>query len=141
MWYNISMKILILVLALMIAGCSAPSDKAQIKDFMLSDNTSENVYSTGVERYTCGYFARDVVLNAREQGFEAYRVIITWEGCASHAIVLFKTDSGDIYVDATQGDWWVEIKDGRYYSWSMTDESFHSWWDMPIIDYFIDERL
>ena len=131
----------IFIAVLILTGCSGTSDRDRIKAFMLSDNTSDNAYTTGVERYTCGYFARDVVLNARKQGFDAYRVIITWEGCASHAIVLFKTDSGDIYVDATQGDWWVEIIDGRYYSWSMTDDSVHSWYDMPVLYYFIDERL
>src|SRR5574343_730499 len=131
----------ILIAILILTGCSVPSDRDRIKAFMLADNNSDNAYTTGVERYTCGYFARDVVLNAREQGFDAYRVIITWEGCASHAIVLFKTDSGDIYVDATQGDWWVEMRDGRYYSWSMTDENVHSHCDLPIQDYFIDERL
>ena len=128
----------ILTAILILTGCSGTSDRDRIKAFMLADNTSENTYTL---TYKCGSFARDVVLNAREQGFDTYRVIITWEGCESHAIVLFKTDSGDIYVDATQGDWWVEMRDGRYYSWSMTDEDFHSWYDMPIQDYFIDERL
>lgn len=154
------MKALLLIVALLLVqGCGiihaiepapdSPSEsytpllhRGQVAEFMLADNTSDNAYTTGMTRYTCGYFARDVVLNARAQGIEAYRVIITWEDSWSHAIVVFPTIfSGDVYVDATQGDWWVEMRDGRYYSWSMTDENFHSWYDMPIDNYFIDERL
>ena len=112
--------------------------RGDVMQFMLADDASEHPYTDG---YKCGKFARDVVENAREQGVEAYRVIVEFKESSSHAIVLFPTLTGDVYVDSTCGDWWVEIIDGQYYSWSMVDDNVHSWYNVSVSDYFVDERL
>lgn len=148
------MKYLLVILMILITGCSqtlAESEpdflcpgcdpqplesKEQIKEFMLWDKTNENEFVDWV--YMCGDFANDVVRNARANGIEAHRMIIEYTELRPHAIVVFYTTEGSVYVDATQGDWWVEIVGDRYYSWSMTNDSVRSWYDIQVKGYFIE---
>jgi len=115
-------------------------NRAQVEQFMLSDTTDQHPYT---EDYKCGSFAKDVVANATATGIEAYYVIIKWEDSyIVHAIVLFPTiEDGDVYVDATQADWWVnfELGEGNYYSYLMTDPSQRTFTDKTLEAYGIND--
>lgn len=97
-------------------------NKGQVEQFMLSDATDQHPYT---EDYKCGSFAEDVIANASAMGIEANYIIVKWEGSyIVHAIVMFPTiEDGDVYVDATSGDWWVDFSfgDNAYNSYLMTE--------------------
>ena len=115
-------------------------NKSQVKQFMLEDTTDKNPYT---DTYKCGNFADDVVANATANGIEADVIIVLWEGSYTpHAIVLFPTiDDGDVYVDATSGDWWVNFSlgEGEYNSYSMTSETQFGFKDKTVDMYGIRE--
>lgn len=112
-------------------------NRSQVEQFMLADTTNNNPYT---DTYKCGNFADDVVANAIANGIEANVIIVLWEGSYTpHAIVLFPTEEGDIYVDATSGDWWVNFKlgEGEYNSYSMTDATQFGFKDKTVAMYGI----
>jgi len=100
--------------------------REDVKAFILSDQTDKNEYIIG--EYVCRDYANDVVENAREQGFDAYRFSIhqVSDTNETHAIVLFKTSDGDIYVDVTQADNWVfiDFKTMQYEVYAMVNNKF-----------------
>jgi hypothetical protein len=115
-------------------------NRGQVEQFMLSDPTDQHPYT---EDYKCGSFAQDVVDNASAMGIEAYYIIVKWEDSyIVHAIVLFPTiEDGDVYVDATQADWWVnfELGEGNYYSYLMTDPSQRTFTDKTLEAYGVND--
>ena len=115
-------------------------NKSQVESFMLADTTSQNPYT---DTYKCGNFANDVVVNATAKGIQAKVIIVLWVGSyVPHAIVLFPTAEGDIYVDATSGDWWVDfgLGDYEYNSYSMTDSTQFGFKDKTVEMYGIKEN-
>jgi len=113
-------------------------NKSQVKQFMLSDATDQHPYT---DSYQCGSFARAVVHNASIRGLEAYVISLLLDGSSVlHAIVQFPTvDDGDIYVDATSGDWWVDFDmvPSRYCSYSMLNESQYGFYGKSIVFYSV----
>lgn len=115
-------------------------NKSQVEAFMLEDTTNQNPYT---DTYKCGNFANDVVVNATAKGIEAKVIVVLWVGnYTPHAIVLFPTAEGDIYVDATSGDWWVNfgLREGEYNSYSMTCSSCYGFKDKTVEMYGIKEK-
>jgi hypothetical protein len=81
-----------------------------------------------------------VIANAEANGIEAKMVILQLaSNPISHAIVMFPTSEGEIYVDATCGDWWVELiyGEGNYKSYSMTDPNIHWFYGETLTGYGI----
>jgi predicted transglutaminase-like cysteine proteinase len=122
----------ILVSSFVFASNDLPS-KDDVKAFILSDQTDKNEYIVG--EYVCRDFALDVVKNARSCGFTAYPFSIHQVSNTNetHAIVLFKTSDGDVYVDVTQADNWVYIDFNtmKYEVYSMRSNK-------PILKAYID---
>jgi hypothetical protein len=115
-------------------------NKSQVEQFMLADTTNQNPYT---DTYKCGNFANDVVVNATAKGIEAKVIIVLWVGSyVPHAIVVFPTAEGDIYVDATSGDWWVNfgLGDSEYNSYLMTDSTQFGFKDKTVAMYGIKDN-
>jgi hypothetical protein len=113
-------SILLVLVALAASSSFIFADSREdVKEFILNDQTDQNEYTTD---YVCIDFAQDVVKNARLKGFEAYPFYIHEVGKEfTHAIVLFKTSDGNVYVDVTQADNWVYIDPIEYKSCSIRD--------------------
>jgi predicted transglutaminase-like cysteine proteinase len=109
--------LLIVVLLVVVSAIVTPfvfandklPSKEDIKQFMLSDKTDRNTYVVG--EYVCRDYVADVIENAHKCGYEAHSIGIHMVGKSNdtHAIVMFETSDGDVYVDATQADDWVYI--------------------------------
>jgi hypothetical protein len=85
------------------------ADREEVKQFILSDQTDLHEYIVGV--YVCRDFVYDVIENASTVGIKAFRVTVHFigDGNITHAIAMFPTTKdGNIYVDVTQGDFWVD---------------------------------
>jgi hypothetical protein len=108
-------------------------NREEVKIFMLHDQTDKIPYTA---EFLCIQFADTVVNNARSIGITASSVIVTWANVRNnHAIVVFPTvEDGEVYVDATCGDWWVDMEygQGNYDSYSMTDDNWHWYYDMTL---------
>jgi hypothetical protein len=115
-------------------------NKSQVETFMLADTTSQLPYT---DTYKCGDFANDVVVNATAKGIEAKVIVVLWDDSyTTHAIVVFPTAEGDIYVDATSGDWWVNfgLGDSEYNSYLMTDSTQFGFKDKTVAMYGIKDN-
>ena len=116
-------------------------NKRQVEQFMLADTTDQHPYTS---TYQCGNYSADVVANASKLGIEAQVVIVVWKDHPiTHAIVLFPTvDDGDVYVDATAGDYWVDFKggEGNYNSYSMQSPVVYGFHNLTIYLYGITDE-
>lgn len=149
--------VLIILPILLIVGCKNPSDKpyfcsscqemfnetrygieecataqklqniSQVKEFMAWDRTDKKKYT---DDFMCGSFARNVIRNAEQNNINAGQVVLKLSGYDSvHIIVVFPTVyDGDVFVDATQGDWWVDslVVGNEYHSCSMYNSEKHT---------------
>ena len=97
-------------------------NKEQVYQFILADKTDE----VRQEGWNCAYYAAGVVNNASQFGIKAMIVHVTFEGCSSHAAVLFPTvEDGDVYMDSQTSDWYCFVGDN---SWTEVDmDSGWSW--------------
>jgi hypothetical protein len=85
---------------------------AQVKEFILSDNTSSKVYLNGI--YECRHFATDVNNNAEIAGLKCAFVILCFR-TYQHAVVAFETsDIGLIFIEP-QSDAAIYPKVGEWY--------------------------
>jgi hypothetical protein len=113
-------------------------NREQVKWFMLWDKTDLNTYTPD---FKCGQFARYVIASANAHGIEAKFVILQLDcNPIPHAIVMFPTvEDGEVFVDATCGDWWVEMNygEGNYKSYSMTNPDVHWFYGDTLLGYGI----
>jgi hypothetical protein len=113
-------------------------NREQVKWFMLYDKTDQNTYTPD---FKCGQFSRGVMSNAGANGIEVKFVILQLaSNPISHAIVMFPTiEDGEVFVDATCGDWWVEMNygEGNYKSYSMTNPDVHWFYGDTLLGYGI----
>jgi hypothetical protein len=69
----------------------------EVLAFLDSDHTEDNTYSSP---YSSAYRARDLAINAHQQGFKVWMAIVLVKGGRSIDIDVFETSEGLIYVDS-----------------------------------------
>jgi hypothetical protein len=116
-------------------------NRSQVEQFLLSDNTSDHPYT---DDYKCWNFARDVIANASKSGIETHYITVMWDtSTLTHAIVMFPTiDNGDVYVDSTMGDWWVNFNTGvgNYSEYSMLNPQQYGFVNMTLVMYTYEDN-
>jgi len=90
----------------------------EAKDFILNDNTSDNIDEYDEIFYNCVHFSKDVNDNAEKQGLICGYVVVNIQNDFPHAVVAFNTtDKGIVFfepqtdeeVDLTKGsDYWTQ---------------------------------
>lgn len=115
-------------------------DKMQVEQFMLSDTTDQHPYTAD---YRCGSFTADVIANASELGIEAHYIILKWDDSPTlHSIIRFPTiENGDVFVDATSGDWLVDysFNSSSFNSFLMTNTSHYGFYNATVSMYGIKD--
>ncbi len=106
-------------------------DRNEAQTFMEYDQTDKIPYSEG---FKCGSYAHTVIDNAWSFGIVArYTIVLGDElGSNGHAIVCFPTLEGNVYVDATAGDWWAYPTDTTFHTVSMLDPNYYGFAPMNI---------
>ncbi len=84
-----------------------------VKMFLADNRVWINEYIEG--EYVCSDFAQEVVDKATKNGMRCGYVIISFEKCPlSHAIIVFETDYGLLFIEPQTGEQ-VDVALGKYY--------------------------
>lgn len=92
-------------------GVALPlQNRAEVEQFMRWDSTDTH------PNYNCANFVNDICDIASRHEIQAYPVVLWFKDNTVHAIILFPTEEGDVFIDATQSDWWAYPVVGELYN-------------------------